>query len=159
MHSRRCKRNRPHLALTGESHGLSRVAAGGLGFLCRYHREIREPLMLPQGSQVSIRVASESAGVLWIHSRGIMPQFPWKGESQGVSLVAAGSVGSLLCHGDLRDPLMLFLGSQESFQVVRGLSGFLSSWCRGQGPHLELKWEPQQDKYFFPCCNLFFFSV
>ena len=41
------------------------------------------------------------------------------------------------CHGDLREPLMLSLGSQESFRVVRGLSGFLSSWCRRQGPHVE----------------------
>ena len=78
--------------------------------------------MLPQGSQVSIRVVSESAGVLWIHGRGIRPQFPWEGESQGVSLVATGSVGSLSCHRDLRDPLLLSLRSQESFRVVRGLS-------------------------------------
>ena len=35
------------------------------------------------------------------------------------------------CHGDLREPLILFLRSQNSFGVVRGLSGFLSSWCRG----------------------------
>ena len=32
--------------------------------------------------------------MLWIHGRGIRPQFAWKGESQGVSQVAAGSVGS-----------------------------------------------------------------
>ena len=38
---------------------------------------------------------------------------------------------------------MLSLGSQESFRVVRGLSGFLSSWCRGRGPPLELRWETQ----------------
>ena len=33
--------------------------------------------------------------MLWIHGSGIRPQFPWKGESQGVFRVAAGSVGSL----------------------------------------------------------------
>ena len=125
----------------GASRGLSRVVAGGLRFLSRYHGELREPLVLPQGSQVSIPVESASMGVLWIHGRGIRPQFTWKVDSQGVSLVAAGSVGSLLCHGDLRDPLMLFLGSQESFRVVRGLSGFLSSLCRQLGPHVELKQE------------------
>ena len=32
------------------------------------------------------------------------------------------------CHGDLREPLILSLGSQESFRVVRGLLGFLLSW-------------------------------
>ena len=47
------------------------------------------------------------------------------------------------CHGDLREPLMLSLGSQESFRIVRGLSGFLSSWCGQLGPHLELRWETQ----------------
>ena len=31
MLSRRCRRKGPHVALTGESRGLSRVAAGGLG--------------------------------------------------------------------------------------------------------------------------------
>ena len=31
--------------------------------LCRYHQEIREPLVLPQGSQVSIQVESASTGV------------------------------------------------------------------------------------------------
>ena len=47
------------------------------------------------------------------------------------------------CHGDLREPLMLSLGSQESVRVVRGLSGFLSSWCRGLVPHLDLRQETQ----------------
>ena len=47
------------------------------------------------------------------------------------------------CHGDLREPLMLSLGSQESFQVVRGLLGFLSSWCRRLSLHLDLRLETQ----------------
>ena len=47
------------------------------------------------------------------------------------------------CDGDLRELLMVPMGSQESFRVVRGLSGFLSSRCRGIGPHLELRLEPQ----------------
>ena len=38
---------------------------------------------------------------------------------------------------------MLSLGSQESLHVVKGLSGFLSSWGRGLGPHLELRQETQ----------------
>ena len=83
--------------------------------------------MLPQGSQVSIQVVRASAGVLWSQGGGIRPQFAWKGESQSVSPVAAGSVGPSSCHGDLRELLMLSVGSQESFRVVSGLSGFLSS--------------------------------
>ena len=112
-----------------------------MGFLSRYHREVREPLVLPQGSQVSIRVARASSGVLCSHGRGIRPQFAWKGQSQGVSQVAVGSLIPSSCHGDLREPLMLSLGSQESFQVVRGFSGFLLSWCRRLGPHLVLRGE------------------
>ena len=123
MLSRCCRRQGPHLALTGESLGLSRVAAGGLRFLSRYHEELREPLVLPQGSQVSIQVARASAGVLWSHGRGIRPQFAWKGESQGVSLVAAGSVGSL----------ELPRGPEGASHVVSGKSGILLSYegCLG----------------------------
>ena len=38
---------------------------------------------------------------------------------------------------------MLPQESQVSIQVARGLLGFLSSRCRGIGPHLELRPEPQ----------------
>ena len=134
--------------MTGESHCFSRVAAGGLRFLSRYHGELREPLVLPQGSQVSIRVARASTGVLWSHGRGIRPQFTWKGESQGVSQVAAGSVGSLelpqgpegashvvsgksgillSCEGPLRIRLKLVRATRASSRVEVGNSGFLSS--------------------------------
>ena len=86
----------------------------------QYHREIRETLVLPQGSQVSIRVESASTGVLWIHGRGIRPQFAWKGESQGVSQVAAGSVGSF----------ELPRGPEGASHVASEKSGILSS-CEG----------------------------
>ena len=43
--------------MTGEFLGFSRVAAGSVGFLSSYDGEHREPLMLPQGIPVSIRVA------------------------------------------------------------------------------------------------------
>ena len=51
--------------------------------------------MLPQESQVSIRVSRWSTGLLWSHDRGMRSQFAWKSESQGVSRGAAGSLGSL----------------------------------------------------------------
>ena len=75
------------------------------------------------GSQVLIRVARVSAGVLWSHGRGIKPQFAWKGESQGVSRVAAGSVGSL----------ELPRGPEGASHVVSGKSGILLSYegCLG----------------------------
>ena len=60
-----------------------------------------------------IPVARASAGVLWSHGRGIKPQFAWKGESQGVSRIAAGNVGSL----------ELPRGPEGASHVVSGKSG------------------------------------
>ena len=87
------------------------------------HRELSGPLVLPEGSQVSFQVVRASAGVLWSHGRGIRPQFAWKGESQGVSRVAAGSVGSL----------ELPRGPEGASHVVSGKSGILLSYegCLG----------------------------
>ena len=77
--------------MTRESRGFSRVAAGSVGFLSSYNGELREPLVLPQGSPVSI--VRGSAGLLSSHGRGIRPQFALKGESRGLSRVAAGNFG------------------------------------------------------------------
>ena len=52
--SRRHSRKRPHLALRGESPGFPRVAGTNLGFLLSYIGDLREPLMWPQVSPVSM---------------------------------------------------------------------------------------------------------
>ena len=104
--------------------------------------------MLPQGSQVSIRVARGSVGLLWSHDRGMRSQFAWKGESQGVSRGAAGSLGSLELprrpeeasnlvsgksgllwsfEGPLRIPLELVQGTRVSCRGEARNSGFLFS--------------------------------
>ena len=148
MLSRRCRKKRPQLPLTGESRALSRVTVGDLGNLSRYHWELRQPLVLPQGSQVSIQVARASSGVIWSHSREIRPQFAWKGESQGVSRIVSGSVGFLKlpwgpegashvvsgksgilssCDWPLEIPLTLVQATRASSRVEAGNSGFLSS--------------------------------
>ena len=44
---------------------------------------------------------------------------------------------------DLRKSLMLPQESPVTMPVVRGFSGFLSSWYQVLGPHLELRLEPQ----------------
>ena len=145
---RRCRKKRPQLPLTGESRALSRVTVGDLGNLSRYHWELRQPLVLPQGSQVSIQVARASSGVIWSHGREIRPQFSWKGESQGVSRIASGSVGFLKlpwgpegashvvsgksgilssCDWPLEIPLTLVQATRASSRVETGNSGFLSS--------------------------------
>ena len=101
--------------------------SGRLGVLCSYHQELRERRLLLQGSQVSIRIARAGAGVLWSHGGGITPQFAWKGESQGVSRVVAGSVGSLELPQGPEGASHVVSGKSGILRVVRGLSGFLLS--------------------------------
>ena len=115
--------------IASEKSGLFSSCKGPLGIHSRVTAgELREPLLLPRGSQVSVQVARASTGVLWSHGRGIRPQFAWKGESQGVSRVAAGSAGSL----------ELPQGSEGASHVVSEKSGILSS-CEGPlGIPLEL---------------------
>ena len=48
-----CRGIRPYFILRQKSHGVSRVAAGCFEFLSRCDGDLREPLMLPQGSQAS----------------------------------------------------------------------------------------------------------
>ena len=62
-------------------------------FSTSYTGELREPLVWPQGSPVSIQVARGSAALLSIHCRGIRPQDAMKGEFRGLSRVAAGNPG------------------------------------------------------------------
>ena len=138
---------------------MSRVVAEGLRFLSRYHGELKEPLMLPKVSNISIQVVRASVRVVWSHGRGIRPQFSWKGESPGVSRVVAGSVGSLelprgpegashvvfgksgilsSCEGPPSIPLELVQVTRASSRVEAGNSGFLSSSDRDLGVPMEI---------------------
>ena len=85
---RRCSGKGPHLAMTGEPHGFSRVAAG----FSSYDGELREPPLWPQGSPVSIRVGRGSAALL-SSQQGNQPQDGLKGKSRGLSRSAAGNPG------------------------------------------------------------------
>ena len=62
-----------------------------MGFHTRYVRELREPLMWRQGSQVSMCVARGSALLLSSHGRGICPQDALKKDSRGLSSIVAGN--------------------------------------------------------------------
>ena len=64
-----------------------------MGFLLSNNGELREPLVWPQGSSVSIQVARGSTALLLSHGRGIGPQDVFKGEYRGLSGVAAGNPG------------------------------------------------------------------
>ena len=53
-----CRGKGPDLALRVESRAFSQVEAGSLPFHSSCDRDFREPLILPQGSQVSFQGAS-----------------------------------------------------------------------------------------------------
>ena len=54
----------PHLAWRGESPGLSPVVVANVGFLSSDGRDLRGPLVCPQESPVSMRVAGGLSGFL-----------------------------------------------------------------------------------------------
>ena len=85
----------PLLTLRQESCGFSQVPAGSLGSLSNFDGDIRESLVLPQGSQVSFRVVSGNVGLLSSHCRGIWPHLALRGESHCFFQVVAGSFGFL----------------------------------------------------------------
>ena len=62
---RRCTRKGSRLTMTGETRGFSQVAAG----FSSYDRELREPVVLPQGNPISICVVRGSWGLLSSHCR------------------------------------------------------------------------------------------
>ena len=67
--SRCCSGKRHHLMMTGEPLGISRVVAG----FSSYEGELREPLVVHQGSRISNRVARVSWGLLSSHCRANRP--------------------------------------------------------------------------------------
>ena len=152
-----CSRKGPHLAMMGEPCGFSRVT----GF-STYDRELREPLVDPQGSPICIQVARGSRGLLSSHCRanrphlGMCPQIPCSFPvatgisglpsrfTQGVRPRSSGSK-------ELRSPLELEMYVRELFElhqgcqapprISRGNVGFLLRCCTGKGPHLEMTGE------------------
>ena len=118
-----------------------------MGFLSSYDEDLREPLMCPQGSPVSISVATGCVALLLSHSRGIGTEDPLKKYSRGLSRVMAGKPGlprlvpvtsgsfsgclweiryTVVLGGPLGIPLCLVQWKRTSSRVDKGISGFLS---------------------------------
>ena len=113
-------------------------------FLASGDGHVREHLLLHQGCQGPFQGSRRKVGFhLRLCSRK-GPCLTWSGECPGFSRVAPGNLGFLLSFdGDLSDLLVLPQESKVSMRVMQGLLGFLSSRCRGLGPHLDLRPEPQ----------------
>ena len=93
-------------------------------FLSSYDGEIRESLMWPKGSPVSIRVVRGSAALFSSLLKGILPQGALKGGiATSFSSCSRKPRVPSTCAGDPRELLMVPKGSQEYCGVGRGLSG------------------------------------
>ena len=100
-------------------------------FLSSGDAYIGELLELPQGGKGPFLGSRGKEGFLSRRCRGKGPHFTLRGETHGLSSVAAGNLGFLLSdNGDLRYSLMLHQEIPISMRVARALSGFLSSRFR-----------------------------
>ena len=118
---------RPHLALRGESLGFSRVVAANLGFLSSYDEDLRDPLVWPQESPVSMRVARGLSGVLCSRCWGRGPHLDLRPGSQASSPVPTWILGFLWSfHKGVRPHLVWRHASPLSSRAGKAVSGFLS---------------------------------
>ena len=76
----------PHLVMTGEPRGFSRVSIR----FSSSDRECKEPLVLAQGSPISSRVVRESWGLLSSHCRANRPHVGFCPENPCSSPMATG---------------------------------------------------------------------
>ena len=84
----------------------------------KYDRELKEPLVVPQGSPISIQVVRATWELLTSHCRANRPH------------------------------LGLFPETPCSSPVATGISGLHSRFTRGVSRHLELRWERQGSSTF-----------
>ena len=126
--SRRHNRKGPHLALSVESPGFSRVAAVILGFLSSYDGDLREAFVLPQESQVSMRIARGLSRYLSRRCSGLYPHLELRLEPQGSSPVLTWILSFLWSFNvGVRPRLFRSHGSPLSFRTLKLVSDFLSS--------------------------------
>ena len=105
--------------------------AGSFGFISGCDGNLREPLMLPQGSQTCFQVARGTSGFFSSCHRGIGPHLELKWEIQVCSPVVTGILGFLLSF---------IRGNQASSNFKAWNSVFLSSCKRGVSPPVDLRW-------------------
>ena len=115
------------------------IVAGSFELLSIGDGDLREPLMLPQGSQASFHVAGVTLAFLSSHCRGIV-LISNQGGKQGSSPDETGISGFLLRFNRAVMPhLMLNHGTLLSSRVIRGMSGHLSSSGEEFGHCLEMQ--------------------
>ena len=125
---RRCIGKVPFQAMTGEPRGFSRVAAGSSS----YDGKLREPLVLAQGSPISIWVARGSWGLLSNQCRANRPHLGLCPETPCFSPMVTGISGlhSSLTRGvrprlewKKRNPLSSRVATAISWSTLTGIKG------------------------------------
>ena len=125
--------------MRGESPGFSRAEAANLGFLSSYDGDFRDPLVSPQESPVSLRVARGLSGFLCIHCWGRGPHVEVRPEPQGSSPLPTWISGFLWSfHRGVSPRLMWRHASSVSSRAGIAVSGFLSGGHRDQRFSLEV---------------------
>ena len=122
------QRKRPHHSLRRESPGFSRVAAGNLRFLSSYDGDLRDPLVLPQESEFSTRVARGLLGFLSIRCWVLGPHLELRPEPQVSSPVLTWISRILWSFNRGVRPCFVWRHANLlSSQALTVVSGFLSS--------------------------------
>ena len=129
--SRCCSGKGPDFALRGESHGFFRVGLGRFGFLWNCNGDLRDPLGLPQRSQVSFRVTTGTSGFLLSRCRQTGPCLDFSQEKP--VFLSCGDK-------DLGLFIKVQLGNQASSGVEAWNSAFLSNCQRGVRAPVKIRW-------------------
>ena len=113
--------------------------AGNLGFFSSYDGDLRDPLLFPQDSPVSIRVARGLPIFLSSRCWVLGPHLELRQKPQGSSPVLTWISRFLWSfHRGVRPHLMWRHASPLSTRAAKALSGFLSSLYRDQWLYLEV---------------------
>ena len=136
----RCRSGKgPHLALSGESPGFSRVAAGKLGSLSSYYLDLRDTLVGPQESPVAMRVARGLLGFLCSRCLSRGPHLELRREPQGSSPELTWISGFLWSFQRGVRPLLMWRHASPLYsRAGKAVSGFLSSSHRDRWPSLKV---------------------
>ena len=138
--SRSCRGYGPHVALRGEFRVCSQVVAGSFVFLSSCDGDLRECLMLPQGSQACFEVVRVTSGLLSSRSRGIRLHLKMRQDTQGSYPVATGISEFLPSFNwEVRPHLIVRHGRLLSSGDVNWVSGLLSSSGRKRGLLVEVQ--------------------
>ena len=123
--SRHCRGKGPHLTLSSESPGFSQIVAAYLCFLLSYDEDLRDPLMLLQESQVSMRLVKGLSGFLSRQCRGLGLHLYLRLEPQGSSPMLTWITGFLWSFNmEVMPRLLRRHGSSLASRAVKIVSGF-----------------------------------